>query len=45
MTIQKLVKNENEEQRHGRLKDLRKRQLECVKNENEEQTHTRLEEK
>jgi ribosomal protein L14E/L6E/L27E len=41
--IQRRVKNENEEQRHRRLEDMRKRQLERVKNENEEQRHTRLE--
>jgi hypothetical protein len=41
--IQKRIKNENEEQRHGRLEDMRKRQLESVKNENEGQRHMWLE--
>ena len=35
--IQKPIKNEKEEQRHGRLEGMRKRQLERVKNENEGQ--------
>jgi len=41
--IPKHVKNENEEERHGWLKDMQKRQLECVKYENKEQRHTWLE--
>ena len=40
---QKRVKNENEEQRHRWLEDIRNRQSEHVKNEKEEQRHTRLE--
>ena len=42
---EKRVKKENEEQRNGRLEDMRKRELEHVKNKNEEQRHVRLEDK
>jgi hypothetical protein len=43
--IQKPIKNEKEEQRHGRLEGMRKRQLERVKNENEGQRQMQSEDK